>query len=104
VFAVISDRSRQIGVRVGDIVACDLNPAWKEGETVTFERVLLLSNEGDVRLGKPTVEGASVQAKVLGPFRGVKTVSMRFKRRKNVRVKQGHRQGYTRVEITGIQA
>jgi large subunit ribosomal protein L21 len=84
-FAVISDRTRQIGVRVGDVVACDLNRAWKEGDAVTFDRVLLVSNEGEVRLGKPVVEGASVQGKVLGSFRGPKTVSMRFKRRKNVR-------------------
>jgi len=104
VFAVISDRNRQIGVRVGDVVACDLNVDWKAGEAVTFERVLLISNEGQVHLGKPTVAGAKVQGKVLGDFRGVKTVSMRFKRRKNVRRKQGHREGYTRVEITGIQA
>lgn len=103
-FAVISDRTRQIGVRVGDIVACDLNCSWKAGDAVTFERVLLVSNEGSVRLGKPILEGASVQGKVLGDFRGVKTISMRFKRRKNVRRKQGHREGYTRVEITGIQA
>ena len=103
-FAVISDRTRQIGVRVGDVVDCDLNTSWKEGDAVTFERVLLVSNEGQVRLGKPVLEGASVQGKVLGAFRGVKTVSMRFKRRKNVRRKRGHREGYTRVEITGIQA
>ena len=103
-FAVISDRTRQIGVRVGDVVACDLNRVWKEGETVTFERVLLVSNEGQVRVGKPVLEGASVQGKVLGDMRGVKTYSMRFKRRKNVRRKRGHREGYTRVEITGIQA
>lgn len=102
-FAVISDRTRQIGVRVGDIVACDLNVTWKPGDSITFDRVLLVTNEGHVRLGKPTVEGVSVQAKVLGDFRGVKTVSMRFKRRKNVRKKQGHREGYSRVEITGIQ-
>ena len=101
-FAVISDRSRQIGVRVGDVVACDLNTAWKDGEAVTFDRVLLVSNEGSVRLGRPTVEGASVAGKVLGAMRGVKTFSMRFKRRKNVRRKQGHREGYTRVEITAI--
>lgn len=102
-FAVISDRTRQIGVRVGDIVACDLNQAWKPGDAVSFERVLFVANEGQFRVGKPTVAGVSVQAKVLGDFRGVKTVSMRFKRRKNVRRKQGHREGYTRVEITGIQ-
>jgi large subunit ribosomal protein L21 len=103
VFAVISDRMRQIGVRVGDVVACDLNREWKEGETVTFERVLLVSNEGQVRVGKPALQDVKVQGKVLGDFRGVKTVSMRFKRRKNVRRKQGHREGYTRVEITAIQ-
>ena len=103
-FAVISDRTRQIGVRVGDVVACDLNCAWKEGDAVTFERVLLISNEGQVRLGKPVVEGARVEGKVLGDMRGVKTYSMRFKRRKNVRKKRGHREGYTRVEITGIRA
>jgi len=103
-FAVITDRTRQIGVRVGDVIACDLNSNWKPGDAVTFERVLILADEGQVRLGRPTVDGASVQGKVLGDMRGVKTVSMRFKRRKNVRRKQGHRQGYTRVEITGIQA
>jgi large subunit ribosomal protein L21 len=103
VFAVISDRARQIGVRVGDVVACDYNQAWKAGDAVSFDRVLLLAHEGTVQLGKPTVPGASVQGKVLGEFRGVKTVSMRFKRRKNVRRKQGHREGYTRVEITGIE-
>ena len=103
-FAVISDRSRQFGVRVGDVVSCDLNPSWKEGEAVAFERVLLISNEGTVQVGKPTVAGAKVEGKVLGTMRGVKTTSMRFKRRKNVRRKQGHREGYTRVEITGIRA
>lgn len=103
-FAVISDRTRQIGVRVGDVVACDLNQTWNEGDAVTFERVLFLANEGDVRIGKPTVAGAKVLGKVLGAMKGDKTYSMRFKRRKNVRKKQGHRQGYTRVEITGITA
>ena len=102
-FAVISDRTRQIGVRVGDVVACDLNATWKAGESVTFDRVLLISNEGVVRVGKPTIAGATVSAKVVTDFRGPKTVSMRFKRRKNVRRKQGHRQNYTRVEITGIE-
>ena len=102
-FAVISDRNRQIGVRVGDVVACDLNQTLETGQTVTFDRVLLISNEGRVQVGKPTVDGASVAGKVLGAFRGPKTVSMRFKRRKNVRKKQGHREGYTRVEITDIR-
>ena len=102
-FALISDRTRQYGVRVGDVVSCDTQSDWKEGDAVTFDRVLLVSNEGKVQVGKPTVAGATVQGKVLGSYRGPKTISMRFKRRKNVRRKQGHRQGYVRVEITGIQ-
>ncbi len=102
-FAVISDRGRQTAVRVGDVVDCDLATPWQAGETVTFDRVLLIADEGQVRLGKPSLDGVRVQGRVLGAMRGVKTVSMRFKRRKNVRRKRGHRQGYTRVEITAIE-
>ena len=100
--AVISDRGRQATVHVGDVVACDLNESWNEGDTVTFDNVLLVSNEGSVQVGTPTVEGASVTAKVLGETKGEKLVVFRFKRRKNVRVKNGHRQRYTNVEITSI--
>ena len=100
--AVISDRGRQATVHVGDVVTCDLNEAWNEGDTVTFDQVLLVSNEGEVQIGKPTVEGASVTGKILGVAKGDKLVVFRFKRRKNVRVKNGHRQRYTKVEITAI--
>jgi large subunit ribosomal protein L21 len=103
VFAVIRDRTRQVGVRVGDVVALDRNDQWNDGDTIAFESVLLVSDEGVVRVGRPNVAGARVQAKVLGKARGPKTVSMRFKRRKNVRRKRGHRTDFTRVEITGIQ-
>jgi large subunit ribosomal protein L21 len=102
VYVVIEDRGRQASVRVGDIVACDLNTDWNVGETVTFDRVLLLSNEGEVRVGAPHVEGASVTGEVLGLAKGKKEVVFRFKRRNNVRVKTGHRMGYTEVKITSI--
>ena len=88
---------------VGDVIACDLNQDWQVGDTVTFDRVLIVSNEGDVKVGSPTVDGASVTGTVRGPIKGKKEVVFRFKRRKNVRVKTGHRQGYTEVEITGIE-
>jgi large subunit ribosomal protein L21 len=104
VYAVISDRSRQIGVRVGDVVVCDPSPEAADGASITFDRVLLLADEGEVTVGKPTVEGATVTGEVLGSFRGKKEVVFRFKRRKNVRVKNGHRQDYVRVKITGIHA
>ncbi|MEM7307726.1 MAG: 50S ribosomal protein L21 [Planctomycetota bacterium] len=105
-YAVISDRSRQIGVRVGDVVVCDASPdaQGEDCKDLLFDRVLLVSNEGEVRVGTPTVEGASVKGEVLGAFRGKKCVVFRFKKRKNVRVKRGHRQDYVRVRITEINA
>ena len=101
-YAVISDRSRQATVRVGDVVDLDLDRDLAVGEALTFDRVLLVGEEGEVKVGAPTVAGATVRAEVLGHVKGPKEVAFRFKRRKNVRVKQGHRQGYTRVRITGI--
>ncbi len=102
-YAVIRDRSRQAGVRVGDVVTCDLNDDWNDGDAVSFDEVMLVSNEGEVRLGTPLVEGAKVLGEVLGRAKGEKLVVFRFKKRKNVRVKNGHRQGYTRVKITAIE-
>ena len=102
-YAVISDRSRQTGVRVGDVVDLDLNGSWSAGDSVSFDQVLLLSDEGDVKVGTPHVSGASVEAEVVGDVKGDKITVFRFKRRKNVRVKRGDRQGYTRVKITAIK-
>jgi large subunit ribosomal protein L21 len=103
VYAVIHDRSRQHTVRQGDEVLCDLLADKAPGDTIVFENVLLVGNEGDVRIGRPFVAGARVTAEVLGEERGDKVIAFRFKRRKNVRVKHGHRQRYTRVRIQGIE-
>lgn len=103
-FAVINDRSRQYTVRSGDEILCDLGADLEVGSKVTFDRVHLVSNEGDVRIGKPYVDGASVTGEVIREERGVKLVVYKFKRRKNVRRKNGHRQGYARVRIDSIQA
>ena len=65
--------------------------------------MLLIGDEGEVKIGKPTLEGASVTGEVLGEAKGQKLVIFRFKRRKNIRRKTGHRQRYTRVRITDIQ-
>lgn len=102
-YAVISDRGRQAGVRVGDVLACDQNEQWNQGDAVTFDDVLLVSNEGEVRVGTPKVEGVKVTGEVVGHARGEKLVVFRFKRRKNVRVKRGHRQTYSHVKITAIE-
>jgi large subunit ribosomal protein L21 len=103
VYAIISDRSSQTTVRVGDVVTCDLMDA-EPGSTITFDQVLLIGNEGKITLGKPLVAGAKVTAEVIGMHKGKKLIIFRFKRRKNVRRKTGHRQRYTKVRITGIEA
>ncbi len=102
-YAVISDKSRQFTVREGDVIYCDLKQATPAGETVTFDQVLLVGAEGSTTVGKPFVDGAQVTGEALKMVKGDKVLSFRFKRRKGVRVKQGHRQKYTPVKITGIQ-
>ncbi len=72
------------------------------GEVVTFEKVLLVSDNGTVKVGHPNVEGARVEARVLGHGKEKKVVVFKKKRRKGYRVKRGHRQGYTEIEITSI--
>ena len=103
-YAVISDRRRQFTVREGDVIHCDTIASAEPGQSVVFDQVSLVSNEGDVRVGKPLVEGASVKGEVLGEAKGPKLVVFRFKKRKDSRTKTGHRQRYTRVRITSIEA
>lgn len=102
-YAIIRDRNQQTKVQKGDLILCDLN-GKQPGDKITFSDVLLVGNEGKVTIGKPTVAGASVTAEVVGEVKGDKVIAFRFKRRKNVRKKRGHREHYTQVKITGIQA
>ncbi|MCE9593347.1 MAG: 50S ribosomal protein L21 [Planctomycetes bacterium] len=101
-YAVISDRSRQHTVRSGDVILCDLQAEQQVGDKITFDDVLLVSHEGTIKLGHPFVAGASVVGEVLGEKKGDKVIAFRFKRRKNVRRKRGHRQHYTQVKIAEI--
>jgi large subunit ribosomal protein L21 len=102
-YAVISDRGRQTVVREGEIVLCDWNAGWTAGQAISFREVHLISREGETRVGTPTLPGASVTGEVLGTVQGPKLVAFRFRRRKNLRRKRGHRQDYTQVRITGIK-
>ena len=74
------------------------------GQTVTFDEVLMISDGDDVTVGAPTIAGATVEAEVLEHGRSRKIVVFKKKRRKNYRRKNGHRQGYTQLKITGINA
>ena len=74
----------------------------KEGATVQFDRVLLIEDKGKVDIGTPTVKGMKVSAKVLGHEKGDKVVVFKKKRRKGYRVKNGHRQDFTKLLISKI--
>lgn len=69
------------------------------GDSVTFDRVLLAAADGEVRVGDPVVDGAAVNAEVLGHRRTDKVIVFKRKRRKGYRRKQGHRQGFTEVRV-----
>ncbi|MCA9232106.1 MAG: 50S ribosomal protein L21 [Planctomycetales bacterium] len=101
-YAIIADGGRQYKVEEGQELAIDFREL-SAGEKVTFDRVLAVSDgQGDLKLGAPTVAGASVEAEVVGSEKGEKLVVQKFRRRKNSRRKTGHRSIYTRVKIAKI--
>ena len=76
----------------------------KECDKVNFENVLLVDNNGSVKIGAPTVSGASVSAKVLSHLKGDKVIVFKKKRRKGYQKSNGHRQQFTKIVIEGINA
>ncbi len=78
--------------------------ASEEGSKISFDKVLLLDDNGNVTLGAPAVEGASVEAKVLQHLKGDKVIVFKKKRRKGYKKKNGHRQSLTQILIEGIMA
>jgi len=99
--AIIDDQSRQYRVQEGDILDIDLRNA-DEGSQIIFDKVCLLETDTDKKIGTPYISEAKVLGTVLGEVKGPKTISMRFKRRKGVRVRKGHRQRYLKVKIDKI--
>lgn len=76
----------------------------KEGDALSFDKVLLVDNDGKTTVGSPTVKGASVSAKVLSHVKGDKVLIFKKKRRKGYQTLNGHRQQFTKIEISGISA
>ncbi len=76
--------------------------AQNEGDSVDFEKVLLVDNDGTVKIGVPTVSGAKVSAKVLSHVKGDKVIVFHKKRRKGYEKKNGHRQCFTQIQIENI--
>lgn len=99
-YAIIATGGKQYRVSEGDVIYIEKIDADVDS-TVSFD-VLLVGNEGDVKVGTPVVEGVKAEGKVVGQIRGEKIVVFKYKSKKNYRRKQGHRQPYTKVEITKI--
>ena len=100
-YAVIKTVGKQSRVQQGDVIFVEKIDAQAD-EAVTFEEVLLVGDGETAKIGTPVVEGAKVEGKVLAQVKAKKIVVYKYKAKKNERKKQGHRQPYTKVEITAI--
>lgn len=100
-YAVVETGGKQYKLQVGDVVDVELLPA-ELGQEVDLERVLMLSDEGTVKVGQPLVAGAKVRATVVGQVRGDKVVIFKYKPKVRYRRRLGHRQPYTRLSIEAI--
>ncbi len=100
-YAVVESGGKQYKVAVGQTVDVELLAA-AEGDTVQFDRVLVIADDDHIRVGRPTVDGARVSATVLGHGRGPKVIAFKYRPKKRYRRKLGHRQGYTRLHIDEI--
>lgn len=101
-YAVIESGGKQYRVAPGDTVEIERVEA-EAGKPLTFERVLMVANEGKISVGNPTVANARIVAEVVEHFRGEKKVAFKLKRRKGYRKTIGHRQELTRVKISEIK-
>jgi len=99
-FAVIQTGGKQYRVAQGDRLRVEKLPG-DVGAAVTFDKVLLVGGES-VKVGKPHVSGAKVSAEIVAQGRDKKIIVFKFRRRKNFRRKNGHRQPYTELKITGV--
>jgi large subunit ribosomal protein L21 len=101
-YAVFKTGGKQYRVAAGDKVRVEKLPG-NAGDTVTFDQVLLIGGE-TLKLGQPLVGGARIEAKIVTQGLGKKLIVFKFRRRKNYRRKNGHRQPFTALEIVNIVA
>ncbi|WP_103021065.1 50S ribosomal protein L21 [Salinibacter altiplanensis] len=102
-YAVVDVKDKQFKVQEGDTLYVPYHSDADAGQELTLDRVLLVSDgDGDVTLGTPTVEDTTATARVLEHVKGDKVIVFKKKRRKRYRVKRGHRQQYTQIEIESL--
>ncbi len=100
-YAVIKTGGKQYRVSEGETLHVE-KLGGKPGDAVTFDQVLLVGGGETVKVGRPTIAGASVKAEIVEHAKDKKIIIFKFRRRKNYRRKQGHRQPFTAVKIVGI--
>lgn len=100
-YAIIETGGKQYRVQNGDKIAVE-KLGIEDGQKVIFDRVLVVGDGDDVKVGAPYVDGVTVEGNVIETGKGKKVVIFKYKAKKDYRKKQGHRQPYTLVEITSI--
>ena len=101
-YAIIESCGKQYKVAEGDVIFFEKLDV-EEGKKVTFDNVILVSDDKKVEVGAPYVKGVKVEGKVVSHGKGKKILVYKYKAKKNYRRTQGHRQPYTKVEITKIK-
>lgn len=100
-YAIIETGGKQYRVQEGDVIRVE-KLEIADGETVKFDKVLLVAQEGKLNVGKPYVDGAVVEAVVENQGKAKKILIFKYKAKKDYRKKQGHRQPYTQIKIEKI--
>lgn len=101
-FAIVQTGGKQYRVEPGATIVVDFM-GGDEGSDVTLDQVLMVGDDG-VKIGAPTVEGATVEAKIVDHHKGDKVVTFKYRRRHRTRRRVGFRHSHTTLEITGIKA
>ncbi len=100
-YAIVECGGRQYRAEEGHSFVVEKLP-YEVGDQIDLEKVLLVAEDGDIKVGQPAVEGASVKATVVEQFRGQKIFVWKYRPRKRYRRRQGHRQSYTRLRVDDI--
>jgi large subunit ribosomal protein L21 len=103
-YAVIETGGKQYRVHEGMVLEHELLQGAEVGQAVQFDKVLLVADDDNVKIGAPYVEGAVVKGEIHEQGRGEKIIVYKFKRKKGYRRKQGHRQSYMATTITAIES
>ncbi len=102
-YAIVETGGKQYRVEPGDVVRVETLHI-DEGESVVFDKILMVSNDSDVQVGTPYVDGAAVNATVVRHGRAPKILVFKYKSKKNYRRMRGHRQNFTEIKIDSINA